>query len=158
MQIYHRFILVQDNATGLVSGVDSYPFRMAMHGLKRTDEPTHGCLVMSINPATGDMTIEDFPGEVTEAHIHRLMSKLDPLGQLDTGQNYAGFQIESIAGGRIFFNINDLPEHGNAMDEDAIWTAPVQEDPHNVGSGIGVGFRTPQGGGTGVGMGGIGAR
>lgn len=152
MQIYHRFVLVQDVATKLVVGVDMYPYRLVMHGLKRTDEPQHNCLVMSINPTTGDMTVEDYPGEVSEGHILNLLSAIDPLGRLDIGQTYNGFTVESIAAGRIFFNIHNLPDFGEEGDEDAIWSQPV-----NARGAARVGFSDLKSGSVDQ-MGGIGAR
>jgi hypothetical protein len=157
MQIYHRFFLVVDKSTSLVTGIDMYPHRMAMHGLQRADAPTHNCLVLNVNAATGDMTVEDFPGDVTEAHIHGLFARLDPLGEIRTGEDYNGFQVESIAGGRIFLNINHLPDRADMLDEDDIYRPQVPTgSSDNVGSGYGIGFRTPQGGGLPNGPGGVG--
>lgn len=153
MQIYHRFFLVMDRTTNLVTGVDMYPHRVAFHSLTRADDPTHGCLVMTIDARTGDMTVEDFPGDVTEAHIHALLSRLDPEGEIVVGDNYAGFRAESIAGGRVFFNIDELPDHASSVDEDDIYRVT----PTGVGSGYGIGYKEPVGGGLPGGPGGIGA-
>lgn len=156
MQIYHRFVLVQDVETNLVEGIDGYPFRQALHGLKREDEPVHGMLVVSINPQTGDMMVEDIPGEVREAHILALMEELDPVGQINVGEEFAGFTATSIAGGRIYFATDDLTDLGEMLNEDAIFLAqaPNTERVGTGGRGLasgagGVGFVTPTGGGVG---------
>lgn len=155
MQVYSHFILSYDNKEKKVTGVDVYPNRPVMHNLPRADAPEHGNLVMAINAQSGDMTIEDYPDDVNEGHMISLLNAVNKAGEISVGQDFAGFEVSSIAGGRVYFNIDNLPDAAEAIDEEAIFT--VNSSPERVGTGGrglapgmgGIGYVTPSGGGTG---------
>lgn len=134
LQIYTTFVLVQERASNTIVGVDAFPQREIMHNFKPVDEPAHGTLVMLIDPETGDMTVEDFPSDVNNGNVLQLMAEIDRIGQIKVGDMFSGFQVQTIADGRVYFNTDEVEDADELIDDDNIFYA-TGTDIGGIGTG-----------------------
>lgn len=122
-QVHHSFVLKQEVETQTVTAIHAYPRIIVAHSLQRGDVPAHNHLVVNVDPAGGDLTVEDVPAKIKEAHIKHALLALDKQGllQADTDIGY-GMRIRSVSGSIIYVNVDDLSDDNpGIVDEDSMF-------------------------------------
>lgn len=105
----HFFVLKVDPSTDLVDVIHAYPEIRVMHGLKRSEVPEHKHMVVSLNPASGQIIVEEIPDGLSNNHVEFAINALDSVGSLTAGQDIGwGMTIRSINGGVIYINLDNL--------------------------------------------------
>jgi len=122
-QIHHHFVLKRNPESMLVEAIHSYPKVAVLHNLHRVEVPAHGHLVVSVDPATGDMNVEDVPERVTAGHMKAALQALDEVGLIQGEQSLGnGMFVKSVQGGVIYINVDNMSmPDPTVMSEDEIF-------------------------------------